>query len=88
MVGSIQPFEMMKFHSRVLVMTTFATGGQFSKELVDTMDTKVAIWHSLLPIVKRDPMRKDGTIDEIMFQAHMVGAMYVSHFSHLYTYRS
>jgi hypothetical protein len=39
------------------------------------MDTKIAIWHSLLPPTKRDPLRQDGTVDEVMFQAHMIGAM-------------
>ncbi|KAF1928815.1 nicotinate-nucleotide diphosphorylase [Didymella exigua CBS 183.55] len=57
------------------VMRTFATSAHFSRELVDTMDAKIAIWHSLLPSTKRDPLRKDGTVDEIMFQAHMVGAI-------------
>lgn len=56
-------------------MRTFATSTQFSRELVDTMDTKIAIWHSLLPSTKRDPLRKDGTVDEVMFQAHMIGVM-------------
>lgn len=67
-------------------MKTFATSTHFSRELVDTMDAKIAIWHSLLPSVKRDPLRKDGTVDEVMFQAHMIGAMYVAHPSQIYTY--
>ena len=59
-------------------MSSFAAAPRFSKELIDTMDTKIAIWHSLLPFVKKDPMRKDGTVDEIIFMAHMIGAMYVT----------
>ncbi|KAF3047399.1 hypothetical protein E8E12_003221 [Didymella heteroderae] len=59
------------------VMRTFATSTHFSRELVDTMDAKIAIWHSLLPSTKRDPLRKDGTVDEVIFQAHMIGAMSV-----------
>ncbi|KAJ4404004.1 hypothetical protein N0V91_006113 [Didymella pomorum] len=42
------------------------------------MDTKIAIWHSLLPPTKRDPLRQDGTVDEVMFQAHMIGAIVFS----------
>ena len=56
-------------------MSSFASAPQFSNELIDTMDTKIAIWHSMLPLVKREPQRKDGTVDEIMFMAHMIGAM-------------
>jgi hypothetical protein len=33
------------------------------------MDTKLAIWSTLLPACKRDPLRKDGTVDEVMFLA-------------------
>ncbi|KAF2629875.1 nicotinate-nucleotide diphosphorylase [Macroventuria anomochaeta] len=57
------------------VMNMFATSSQFSRELIDTMDAKIAIWHSLLPSVKRDPMRKDGTVDEVIYTAHMIGAI-------------
>ncbi|KAJ4983331.1 C6 transcription factor [Stagonosporopsis vannaccii] len=57
------------------VMSSFATSPQFSRELIDTMDAKIAIWHSQLPSVKKDPMRKDGTVDEIIFMAHMIGAI-------------
>jgi len=56
-------------------MRTFTTSTNFGRDLVDIMDAKIAIWHSLLPSVKRDPLRKDGTVDEVMFQAHMIGAM-------------
>jgi hypothetical protein len=57
-------------------MTAFATSAQFSRELIDRCDTKIAIWHSLLPSVKKSPMRKDGTMDEVMYMAHMIAAMY------------
>lgn len=56
-------------------MNTFATVGQFTNELIDTCDAKIAIWNSLLPSVKKDPMRKNGQVDEVMYIAHMIGAM-------------
>lgn len=43
------------------------------------MDTKIAVWHSQLPAAKRDPLQIDGTVDEIMFMAHMIRAMYVKY---------
>ena len=58
-------------------MREFASAPRFSKELIDAVDTKIAVWHSQLPAVKRDPLRIDGTVDEIMFIAHMIGAVYV-----------
>lgn len=60
-------------------MRQFASAPRFSKELIDTLDTKIAVWHSQLPVAKRDPLQIDGTVDEIMFMAHMIGAMYVKY---------
>lgn len=57
-------------------MQAFATSAQFSQELIDSCDARIAAWHSLLPANKKDPMRKDGTVDEVMYMAHMVAAMY------------
>ena len=55
-------------------METFANTGQFSDKLIDSCDVKIAIWQSLLPSVKKDPMRKNGQVDEIMYMAHMIVA--------------
>jgi hypothetical protein len=60
-------------------MRAFATNVRFSSELIDSCDTKIAIWQSLLPFVKKSPMRKDGTVDEVMYMAHMIAAVYVIH---------
>jgi hypothetical protein len=43
------------------------------------MDTKLAIWSSLLPASKKDPLRKDGTVDEVMFLAQYVKPLCKSH---------
>ena len=59
-------------------MSSFAASARFSRELIDTMDAKIAIWHSMLPSVKRDPLQNNGTVDEVMFVAHMIGAMCAS----------
>lgn len=56
-------------------MDSFVNVGQFSDELIDTCDAKIAIWQSLLPSVKKDPMRKNGQVDEVMYTAHMIAAM-------------
>lgn len=37
-------------------------------------ETGLANWALQLPESKRDPMDRDGTIDELMFQAHMIHA--------------
>jgi hypothetical protein len=62
-------------------MKAFATGAHLSRELIDTCDAKIAIWHSLLPSVKKDPMRKDGKVDEVIYMAHMIAAMYANYHS-------
>ncbi|KAL6711772.1 hypothetical protein ACN47E_002815 [Coniothyrium glycines] len=47
----------------------------FTEELVAIMDTKIAAWHALLPARKKDPLRLDGTHDEVMWQAHLSAAI-------------
>lgn len=53
------------------VMDIFFGSGTLGEDIVEFCDTKIAIWTSLLPACKRDPLRKDGTLDEVMFAAHM-----------------
>jgi hypothetical protein len=56
-------------------MNSYTSTGTLDETLISTVDTKIAIWKSLLPAVKKDPMRKDGSVDEVMFMAHMVTVM-------------
>lgn len=51
-------------------MRMFIKFGAINDAFVNAVDTKIAVWQSLLPFSKRDPLRKDGTVDEIMFTAH------------------
>ncbi|KAH8724608.1 Quinolinate phosphoribosyl transferase [Phaeosphaeriaceae sp. PMI808] len=60
------------------VMEMFIKTGIFGEAMIESCDTKVAIWTSLLPANKRDPLRRDGRIDEVMFTAHMIGAITIS----------
>ncbi|KAF2011666.1 nicotinate-nucleotide diphosphorylase [Aaosphaeria arxii CBS 175.79] len=53
------------------IMRVFTETGQFSEALIASADTKVAIWRSLLPACKRDAVKPDGSVDEVMFMAHM-----------------
>ena len=46
--------------------------GTFGEDSIEMMDTKLAIWSSMLPASKKDPLRKDGTVDEVMFLAQYV----------------
>ncbi|ORY15892.1 Quinolinate phosphoribosyl transferase [Clohesyomyces aquaticus] len=63
--------------SRVVeyIMRTFVETGSFNEDLISTVEAKVAVWKSLLPICKKDPLRQDGTIDEIMYLAHLLSAI-------------
>ncbi|KAF2828271.1 hypothetical protein CC86DRAFT_439329 [Ophiobolus disseminans] len=57
------------------MMKAVQTGGGFDETLVDTVDAKIASWQALLPVCKKDPMRMDGTVDEVMFQCHSSAAI-------------
>jgi len=59
----------------LLVMDIILAGSGFDEKLVEIVDGKVASWQALLPACKRDPMRMDGTVDEVMFQCHSSAAM-------------
>jgi hypothetical protein len=60
------------------VMDMFLESGTFGEAIVEFFDTKLAIWTSLLPTSKKDPLRRDGTIDEIMFVAHMIAVVTIN----------
>ena len=57
------------------VMKSILATGTFDEALSTAVDAKVAAWQSLLPSCKKDPLRADGKVDEIMFQAHLISAM-------------
>jgi hypothetical protein len=57
------------------VMDMFLESGTFGEAIIERCDTKIAIWTSLLPVCKRDPQRRDGSIDELMFAAHMIAVV-------------
>jgi hypothetical protein len=54
------------------IMDMFLETGTFSETMIEHHDTKLAVWRSLLPMCKREPLRRDGSIDEVMFTAHMI----------------
>ncbi|KAF3005117.1 hypothetical protein E8E13_010196 [Curvularia kusanoi] len=59
-------------------MGQFAHKSPFDTDLLETVDMKIALWRSQLPMTKKDPLQKDGTVDEVMFMAHMIGAIPLS----------
>lgn len=63
--------------SRVVayIMRSFTQTGTFDDTLISAVDAKVAAWQSLLPACKKDPMRQNGTVDEVIFMAHMMAAV-------------
>ncbi|KAF2197416.1 hypothetical protein GQ43DRAFT_207758 [Delitschia confertaspora ATCC 74209] len=56
----------------IYIMKTFASTGSFSPAMISAVSTKLAIWKSFLPACKSAPMRKDSTVDEMIFLAHML----------------
>ncbi|KAH7095127.1 Quinolinate phosphoribosyl transferase [Paraphoma chrysanthemicola] len=60
------------------VMDMFLETGTFGEAMIERCDTKLAIWTSLLPACKKDPLRKDGRVDEVMFAAHMIAIITIS----------
>lgn len=54
--------------------TTLAAGDTANESpysLVKNAEANLMSWHLYLPQRKRDPARRDGTIDEVLFKAHM-----------------
>jgi nicotinate-nucleotide pyrophosphorylase (carboxylating) len=56
-------------------METLIQGGSYNEALVESIDAKAASWLALLPASKKDPLRMDGTIDEVMWAALSQAAM-------------
>ena len=59
-----------------MIMRSFIETGVWGEAIITSSDARVAVWQALLPASKRDPLRLDGTVDEIMFLAHMCSTMY------------
>ncbi|KAF2267636.1 hypothetical protein CC78DRAFT_63245 [Lojkania enalia] len=57
------------------IMKQFLQTGTFGDGIISSVDAKLAIWRSLLPISKKDPMRPTGKVDEVMFLAHMIATI-------------
>ncbi|KAF1956692.1 nicotinate-nucleotide diphosphorylase [Byssothecium circinans] len=62
----------------VYIMRSFIELGTFTDSLIASVDAKVAAWQSLLPVSKRDPLRVDGKVDEVMFMAHEMAAVVIT----------
>lgn len=56
-------------------MVSFRNTGTFNPSFVWKIDAKLAAWRSLLPASKKDVMRPDGSVDEVMFLAHMMATI-------------
>ncbi|KAI4955716.1 hypothetical protein J4E91_001577, partial [Alternaria rosae] len=56
-------------------MKSFIDTAIFSETMTENCDMKLAIWSSMLPACKKDPLRPDGQVDEVMYMAHMCAAM-------------
>ncbi|KAF2130036.1 hypothetical protein P153DRAFT_385270 [Dothidotthia symphoricarpi CBS 119687] len=63
--------------SRIIayVMNLFVETGTLSDSLIQVCDTKIAVWQGLLPSCKKDPLRGNGQVDEVMFMAHLSSAI-------------
>ena len=53
-------------------MNMFLETGTFGESLVDSCDAKLAIWSSLLPACKKDPLRRNGQVDEVMYEIRTI----------------
>jgi hypothetical protein len=51
-------------------MNTVQAGRGIDEDLLKSRGTKVASWQTLLPASKKDPLRLDGTVDDVMYQCH------------------
>jgi hypothetical protein len=60
------------------IMTSFLETGYLAESTVSTCGTKLAIWFSLLPSLKKKCLQKNGDMDEVMFTAHMIHAIAIS----------
>ena len=69
-------YDMVKVVANIMDM--FLETGTFGEAIIERCDTKLAIWTSLLPACKRDPLRRNGQVDEVMFTAHMIAIITIN----------
>jgi hypothetical protein len=49
------------------VMKSFIDTASLSEALTENCDVKLAIWSSMLPACKKDPLQPNGQVDEVMY---------------------
>ncbi|KAL2009369.1 hypothetical protein VTN00DRAFT_7563 [Thermoascus crustaceus] len=71
--------EAVRILGRVVALQDTREGQQ---DMVEAIDARIASWFHHLPESKSEPMRPDGSVDEMMFQATMIinGASIYLHF--------
>ncbi|KAL7921451.1 hypothetical protein ACQKWADRAFT_321480 [Trichoderma austrokoningii] len=71
---SFSSFAYLIDAARILGTTLAAgdTANESPYSLVKNAEANLMSWNLYLPQTKRDPVRRNGTIDEILFKAHMV----------------
>lgn len=61
--------------------TTLVTVDQEGDDItsvVKNAEANITSWHLYLPESKKEPVQPDGSVDEIMFRAHMLLNTYVN----------
>lgn len=48
------------------------------KDYINSVDTTLVSWSLQLPRSKREVIGRDGQVDEILLQAHLINKMYVA----------
>jgi len=54
-------------------MKSFIDTATFSETMTENCDMKLAIWSAMLPACKKDSLRPDGQVDEVMYAAPSAG---------------
>jgi hypothetical protein len=52
-------------------MNSVLLGTPFNESLISQIDIKISSWQSLLPASKHDALNLDGSVDEVLWYAHL-----------------
>lgn len=55
-----------------ITLSTVDKEGDDINSLVKNAEANITSWHLYLPESKKEPILPDGSVDEIMFRAHML----------------
>ena|ERR1700753_1496193 len=70
--SSTYRIDAIRIVHRVMAATRSVASDVMAQEAFDMAETQIKNWALCLPEAKKKPIDRDGIVDEVLFEAHMI----------------